>query len=163
MKKGFISIFTLLVFLTLTLTITFIYQQNENTDQYTKNLYNKKQAQYLAETVLNIYINENIDHIKEKILEDNCYQSKDVESHWILENEKVSFKGHNYYLKVAHMYRVDRDGRYDDPKLSDVYRIETSKIEVGYSIGSANAIFKVIDSDDISEEKDIKLMAKYTY
>lgn len=157
MKKGFISIFTLLVFLTLTLTITFIYQQNENTDQYTENLYNKKQAQYLAETVLNIYIDENIDYIKEKILEDNCYQSKDVKSHWILENEMISFKGHNYYLKVAHMYRDD------EPKLSDVYRIETSKIEVGDSIGSANAIFKVIDSDNTSEEKDIRLMTKYTY
>lgn len=157
MKKGFISIFTLLVFLTLTLTITFIYQQNENTDQYTENLYNKKQAQYLAETVLNIYIDENIDYIKEKILEDNCYKSKKVKSHWILENEMVSFKGHNYYLKVAHMYRDD------EPKLSDVYRIETSKIEVGDSIGSANAIFKVINSDEISEEKDIRLMTKYTY
>lgn len=53
--------------------------------------------------------------------------------------------------------------RNDDPKLSDVYRIETSKINVGDSVASAQAIFKVIDSKEQLDKKDIKLMAKYTY
>ena len=38
--------------------------------------------------------------------------------------------------------------------------IETSKINVGDSVASAQAIFKVIDSKEQLDKKDIKLMAK---
>ena len=67
------------------------------------------------------------------------------------------YNGNTYYLKIAYAKRND------DPKLSDVYRIETSKINVGDSVASAQAIFKVIDSKEQLDKKDIKLMAKYTY
>ena len=67
MKKGFISIYTLIIFLILSLTITFIYTQNENTNEYINDLYNKKQAQYLAESILNIYIDSNYEKIKNEI------------------------------------------------------------------------------------------------
>lgn len=158
MKKGFISILTLLIFLALTLTTSFIYEQNENTSQYISDLYNKKQAQYLAETVLNIYIDENYENIKEKILNDEkSYRSNKNKSYWLSEDEKISYEGKNYYFKIAYMYRRDEE------KLSDVYRIETSKIEIGDSIARAEAIFKVIDAEGNSGQKDIKLMAKYTY
>lgn len=158
MKKGFISILTLLIFLALTLTTSFIYEQNENTSQYISDLYNKKQAQYLAETVLNIYIDENYENIKEKILNDEkSYRSNKNESYWISEDEMVIYNGKTYYFKIAYMYRKE------EAKLSDVYRIETSKIEVGDSIARAEAIFKVIDAEGNSGQKDIKLMAKYTY
>lgn len=158
MKKGFISILTLLIFLALTLTTSFIYEQNENTSQYISDLYNKKQSQYLAETVLNIYIDENYENIKEKILNDEkSYRSNKNESYWISEDEMVIYNGKTYYFKIAYMYRKE------EAKLSDVYRIETSKIEVGDSIARAEAIFKVIDPEGNSGQKDIKLMAKYTY
>lgn len=157
MKKGFVSIFTLLVFLFLSLTITFIYQQNQNTSTYILNLYDRKRAQYLAESVLNIYIDENYDDIKQKILEDEKSYKNDKKSYWISQDEKIIYNDKTYYFKIAYMYRDD------EAKLSDVYRIETSKIELGESIGSAHAIFKVVDSDESSEEKDIKLMAKYSY
>ena len=71
MKKGFISIYTLIIFLILSLTITFIYTQNENTNEYINDLYNKKQAQYLAESILNIYIDSNYEKIKNEILKEN--------------------------------------------------------------------------------------------
>lgn len=76
MKKGFISIYTLIIFLILSLTITFIYTQNENTNEYINDLYNKKQAQYLAESILNIYIDSNYEKIKNEILKDNEYYKK---------------------------------------------------------------------------------------
>lgn len=158
MKKGFISILTLLIFLALTLTTSFIYEQNENTSQYISDLYNKKQAQYLAETILNIYIDENYENIKDMLLKDEkSYRSSKNESYWISEDEMVIYNGKTYYFKIAYMYRKE------EAKLSDVYRIETSKIEVGDSIARAEAIFKVIDPKENSGQKDIKLMAKYTY
>lgn len=158
MKKGFISIYTLIIFLILSLTITFIYTQNENTNEYINDLYNKKQAQYLAESILNIYIDSNYEKIKNEILKDNeYYKNEDRKSYWVSEDGKVSYNGNTYYLKIAYVKRND------DPKLSDVYRIETSKINVGDSVASAQAIFKFIDSKEQLDKKDIKLMAKYTY
>lgn len=92
MKKGFISIYTLIIFLILSLTITFIYTQNENTNEYINDLYNKKQAQYLAESILNIYIDSNYEKIKNEILKDNeYYKNEDRKSYWVSEDGKVSY------------------------------------------------------------------------
>lgn len=158
MKKGFISILTLLVFIGLSLTLSFIYEQNEATSLYASDLYNKKQAQYLAETVLNIYIDENYATIKENILKDEkSYKSNKNKSYWVSEDEMLIYDGKTYYFKIAYMSRKE------EAKLSDVYRIETSKIEVGDSIARAEAIFKVIDAKNNKGQKDIRLMAKYTY
>ncbi|MDU7411712.1 MAG: hypothetical protein E7L04_04365 [Anaerococcus sp.] len=90
MKKGFISIYTLIIFLILSLTITFIYTQNENTNEYINDLYNKKQAQYLAESILNIYIDSNYEKIKNEILKENeYYKNEDRKSYWVSEDGKV--------------------------------------------------------------------------
>ena len=67
MKKAFISVYTLIVLFIISLTITYIYNQQKNSSSYAKGLYEKKQAQYLAESVMNTFMEENSDQVDEII------------------------------------------------------------------------------------------------
>lgn len=58
-RKGFISVYVLLILLALGLTISFIYRENENNYQNTVDLYNKKIAMFGAESLLNMIVEEN--------------------------------------------------------------------------------------------------------
>ena len=62
MKKGFVSIYVLLILLAFGLTISFIYKENETNFDTSQALYNKKIAMYEAESLLNILIEEG--HVK---------------------------------------------------------------------------------------------------
>ena len=111
MKKGFISILTLFVLLVLSLTITFIYQQNINNSEYISDLYNKKQAQYLAESVINKYLVENYDELEDIILTDhkkynkiNEEVNKNTEKYLLEDDLKISYEVRNYTLKLIHIY-----------------------------------------------------------
>ena len=68
MKKAFISVYTLIVLFIISLTITYIYNQQKNSASYAKGLYEKKQAQYLAESIMNTFMEENSDQVAEIIL-----------------------------------------------------------------------------------------------
>ncbi len=58
-RKGFISVYVLLILLALGLTISFIYRENENNYQNTVDLYNKKIAMFEAESLVNMIVEEN--------------------------------------------------------------------------------------------------------
>lgn len=58
MKKGFISIYVLLILLAFGLTISFIYKENETNFDSVSSLYYKKFAMYEAESALNIIMAE---------------------------------------------------------------------------------------------------------
>lgn len=58
-RKGFISVYVLLILLALGLTISFIYRENENNHQNTVDLYNKKIAMFEAESLVNMIVEEN--------------------------------------------------------------------------------------------------------
>lgn len=58
MKKGFVSIYVLLILLAFGLTISFIYKENETNFDSVSSLYYKKFAMYEAESALNIIMAE---------------------------------------------------------------------------------------------------------
>lgn len=57
-NKAFISIYVLLLLLVLSITVTFIYDQNQNDMDFNKDLYNKKQGLYMAESSINLAAKE---------------------------------------------------------------------------------------------------------
>lgn len=57
-KKAFISIYVLLLLLILSISVSFIYEQNKNDNDFNKDLYNKKQALYISESVANLAKND---------------------------------------------------------------------------------------------------------
>ncbi|WP_297281570.1 hypothetical protein [uncultured Anaerococcus sp.] len=166
MKKGFISIVTLFVLLVLSLTISFVYKQNINTSEYSKDLYNKKQAQYLSESIINKYLTENYDQLEEIILKDSQKQRKikgltKTDSYNLNTNQSVVYKGVAYNIKVSHVYRED------EVKLQDVYRISLAdiNIKVGNSKANSDIWFKIIDDEENLKNngKKIKIIIKHTY
>ena len=166
MKKGFVSIITLFVLLVLSLTISFAYRQNINNSEYSKDLYNKKQAQYLSESILNKYLVENYDQLEKIIIEDYKKQRKitgesKTDSYNLKNRESVVYKGREYNIKISHVYRED------DEKLRDVYRISLAdiNIKVGDSKANSDIWFKVIDDEESLKDnsKKIKIIIKHTY
>lgn len=160
MKKGFVSILTLFVLLVLSLTITFVYGQNENTSEYVRDLYNKKQAIYLAESVMNSYLVENYDKLEDIILKNDLITDKKKTDNYEL-NESANFlyNGKSYYIKIYHKY-------YDeDMKLQDVYKVSLENVSVGDSKSDSALWFKVIEEDDDLEndKKSIKMIIRSTY
>ncbi|WP_262122488.1 hypothetical protein [Anaerococcus sp. Marseille-Q5996] len=160
MKKGFVSILTLFVLLVLSLTITFVYGQNENTSEYVRDLYNKKQAIYLAESVMNSYLVENYDKLGDIILKNDLITDKKKTDNYEL-NESANFlyNGKSYYIKIYHKY-------YDeDMKLQDVYKVSLENVSVGDSKSDSALWFKVIEEDDDLEndKKSIKMIIRSTY
>lgn len=166
MKRGFISILTLFVLLVLSLTITFVYRQNVNNNEYISDLYNKKQAQYLAESVINKYVVDNYDELEDAILTDHEKYNKSDEKanrnkgNYLLDGDlKINYEAKDYNLKLRHILRKE------DPKINDSYRLSLFNIKQGNSRSSSEIWFKVIDEDDNLKNngKKIKIITKLTY
>ncbi len=160
MKKGFVSILTLFVLLVLSLSITFVYRQNENTNDYISDLYNKKQAIYLAESVMNSYLVENYDKLEDIILKNDLITyKKKTDNYKLNESANFLYNGKSYYIKIYHKY-------YDeDMKLQDVYKVSLENVSVGDSKSDSALWFKVIEEDDDLEndKKSIKMIIRSTY
>ena len=131
MKKAFISVYTLIVLFIISLTITYIYNQQKNSASYAKGLYEKKQAQYLAESIMNTFMEENSDQVAEIILGD--YDKKIEEDTKKIKKQTKSL-GYKYYKygnknykinisRVGNDYRKEIDGLYliflDDVSVGD--------------------------------------------
>lgn len=65
-KRGFATIYALLLLLLLSISIAFAYNQAENDQEFNTDLYNKKRAVYKAESVLNLFL-EDEEKIKESL------------------------------------------------------------------------------------------------
>lgn len=70
MKKGFITIYVLLVLLFLSISLAFVSREVQSKNDLSKDLLTKKQAVYEAESRANIFVNNYEKEIKEYILED---------------------------------------------------------------------------------------------
>lgn len=70
MKKGFVTIYVLLILLFLSINLAFVSRQVQSKNDLSKDLLTKKQAVYEAESRVNIFINDYENEIKEYILED---------------------------------------------------------------------------------------------
>lgn len=160
MKKGFISILALLALLALSLTITFIYQQNLNTSQYSKDLYNKKKAQYLAESVLNVYIEENSKEITDFIIDD-YKEKKDISNRnteTLKENLNLDYEDNKYYLKLAYINRND-----NFPTINNLYMLSSKNIQIGQSKAIGEIYFKVLENSKKEGDYKIEIAFRRTY
>ena len=70
MKKGFVTIYVLLILLFLSVSIVFVSRQVQSKNDLSKDLLTKKKAVYEAESRVNIFVNNYENEIKEYILED---------------------------------------------------------------------------------------------
>lgn len=160
MKKGFISILALLALLALSLAITFIYQQNQNTSQYSKDLYNKKKAQYLAESVLNVYMEENSKEITDFIIDD-YKEKKDISNRnteTLKENLNLDYEYNKYYLKLAYINRND-----NFPTINNLYMLSSKNIQIGQSKAIGEIYFKVLENSEKEDDYKIEIAFRRTY
>lgn len=143
MKKGFISIFILLVLLCLTVSIAFISRQSNNNLEINESIYDKKQAIYKAESILNIFLKANKDDLFAFIKKDfannpakNMKNSVDINK----KTFKISYaEDENNYVKVFRMAEFyDIDGKSDFLR---IYRIENTSV-VASSMAEARAYVK---------------------
>lgn len=111
MRKGFISIYVLLLLLILSVSIAFINDQSENNQEIKSSLLDKKQATYDAESSINIYLEE-----KERLLTyidsdfDRDISTLSEEKIPNLKVESIYYKNNNrkiYLTRVKDFYRDD--------------------------------------------------------
>ncbi len=167
MKKGFISIISLFLLLVLSLSTGFIHKQNLNTSEYTKDLYNKKQAQYLAESIMNKYLSENYENLEEIIIKDweeiNKTDSESKLESYLKTSQYVLLDGKKHRIKISRIYRKEED------KLKYVYKVSLSDINfrVGNSKSRSDVYFRVIDDKESENLKNngkkLKMIIKHTY
>ena len=160
MKKGFISILALLALLALSLAITFIYQQNQNTSQYSKDLYNRREAQYLAESVLNVYMEENSKEMKGFIIDD-YKEKKDISNRnaeTLRENLNIDYEDNKYYLKLAYINRND-----NFPTINNLYMLSSKNIQIGQSKAIGEIYFKVLENSEKEDDYKIEIAFRRTY
>lgn len=162
MKKGFISIFTLMVLLILSITITFLFVQNQNMADYNKGLYEKKQAQYLAESVLNKYLDENFDQLAKLILEDFEANTKTDRKKTlrIAEKLRTTYDGKDYTLSIAVIHRKD------DKDLDGSYMVYANNIRLGEAQGHSHIYFRVKEvgeESDLFDKNRLEIIIRQTY
>lgn len=158
MKKAFISVYTLIVLFIISLTITYIYNQQKNSASYAKGLYEKKQAQYLAESIMNTFMEENSDRVAELILKD--YDG--VEKIDKVEKIKYRYNEKTYWFYISRLnytYRKEIDGLY----LIHIH----NRVRVGESKADSEIYIKVFDKKyENNEEFDrnrLRIEIRHTY
>ncbi|MDD7306397.1 MAG: hypothetical protein PUG67_07385 [Peptoniphilaceae bacterium] len=113
-KKGFISIYVLFLLLILSLSLTFLYEQNKNDYDFSVDFYDKKQAIYASESVLNL-ANKNFDSFRDQTI-------KEIKDYYYSYIVKRMDKGK---IDVKKTYKISYDNKTYEPKF--VY-IEKDKI-----------------------------------
>ena len=138
MKKGFVSIYVLLLLLILSVSIAFISNQSENNQEIKSSLLDKKQATCDAESSINIYLKEEkeslLAYIDSDFDRDISNLSKDEIAN--LKEDSVYYK--NNYRKI-NLTRV-KDFYKDDLKEPNkkTYKISNESV-CKSSIGEARA------------------------
>lgn len=139
MKKGFISIFVLIVLLCLTVSIAFISSQSNNNLEINESIYDKKQAIYKAESILNIFLKANKDDLSAFIKKDFADNPPEDMNDINKKTFEIPFANKVNYVKVFRMNEFyDIDGKSD---LLRIYRIETTSV-VASSMAEARAYVK---------------------
>lgn len=162
MKKAFISVYTLIVLFIISLTITYIYNQQKNSASYAKGLYEKKQAQYLAESIMNTFMEENSYQVAEIILND--YDNK----------QKINIKDGKKGIKIKYVYdgytywinlsRITNDFR---KEIDGLYLIFIDNVSVGDSKADSEIYIKAFDKKDKNDEEfdknRLRIEIRHTY
>lgn len=166
MKKAFISVYTLIVLFIISLTITYIYNQQKNSASYAKGLYEKKQAQYLAESIMNTFMEENSDQVAEIILGD--YDKKIEEDTKKIKKQTKSL-GYKYYKYGNKNYKINisRVGNDYRKEIDGLYLIFLDDVSVGDSKADSEIYIKVFDKKDEKDEdfdkNRLRIEIRHTY
>ena len=166
MKKAFISVYTLIVLFIISLTITYIYNQQKNSASYAKGLYEKKQAQYLAESIMNTFMEENSDQVAEIILGD--YDKKIEEDTKKIKKQTKSL-GYKYYKYGNKNYKINisRVGNDYRKEIDGMYLIFLDNVSVGDSKADSEIYIKVFDKIDENDEdfdkNRLRIEIRHTY
>lgn len=162
MKKAFISVYTLIVLFIISLTITYIYNQQKNSASYAKGLYEKKQAQYLAESIMNTFMEENSYQVAEIILNDYDNKQKinikDGKKGIII---KYVYDGYTYWINLS---RITNDFR---KEIDGLYLIFIDNVSVGDSKADSEIYIKAFDKKDKNDEEfdknRLRIEIRHTY
>lgn len=166
MKKAFISVYTLIVLFIISLTITYIYNQQKNSASYAKGLYEKKQAQYLAESIMNTFMEENSDQVAEIILGD--YDKKIEEDTKKIKKQTKSL-GYKYYKYGNKNYKINisRVGNDYRKEIDGLYLIFLDNVRVGDSRADSEIYIKVFDKKEKNDEEfdknRLRIEIRHTY
>lgn len=166
MKKAFISVYTLIVLFIISLTITYVYNQQKNSASYAKGLYEKKQAQYLAESIMNTFMEENSDQVAEIILGD--YDKKIEEDTKKIKKQTKSL-GYKYYKYGNKNYKINisRVGNDYRKEIDGLYLIFLDNVSVGDSKADSEIYIKVFDKKDENDEEfdknRLRIEIRHTY
>ena len=162
MKKAFISVYTLIVLFIISLTITYIYNQQKNSASYAKGLYEKKQAQYLAESIMNTFMEENSDQVAEIILKDYDENQNKKAAYDKLDTKiKYVYNEDKYWLRLS---RITNDFR---KEIDGLYLIFIDDVSVGDSRADSELYIKVFDKKDENDEdfdkNRLRIEIRHTY
>ena len=166
MKKAFISVYTLIVLFIISLTITYIYNQQKNSASYAKGLYEKKQAQYLAESIMNTFMEENSDQVAEIILGD---YDKKIEDDTKKIKKQTKSLGYKYYKYDNKNYKINisRVGNDFRKEIDGLYLIFLDDVSVGDSKADSEIYIKAFDKKDKNDEEfdknRLRIEIRHTY
>lgn len=166
MKKAFISVYTLIVLFIISLTITYIYNQQKNSASYAKGLYEKKQAQYLAESIMNTFMEENSDQVAEIILGD---YDKEIEEDTKKNKKQTKSLGYKYYKYGNKNYKINisRIGNDYRKEIDGLYLIFLDDVSVGDSKADSEIYIKVFDKKEKNDEEfdknRLRIEIRHTY
>lgn len=138
MKKGFVSIYVLLLLLILSVSIAFISNQSENNQEIKSSLLDKKQATYDAESSINIYLKEEkeslLTYIDSDFDRDISNLSKDEIAN--LKEDSVYYKNNNKKINLTRVKDFYKDDLKEPNKKT--YKISNESVYKS-SIGEARA------------------------
>ena len=140
MKKGFVSIFALLILLTLSISLAFINEQARNKLEIKENILDKKQASYDAESSINIFLKENKDKLLTYIDKDfarDISSTKDEDEVANLKEETISYKDKARRINITRV-----KGFYGTAKDDRIYKVSNESIYKS-SMGEARAYIDV--------------------
>ncbi|MDD7462959.1 MAG: hypothetical protein SOW41_08315 [Anaerococcus sp.] len=150
-KKGFLTIYVLLLLLLLSLTVSFLYEQNKNDNEFNKDLYNKKQALYISESV------GNLAQADKKAFE--TYMNKvDQELKKYYHETKILDKTMDLDIKDK-TYHVKFDGKTYETRFSYINRLNSirhiTEVEVGNTRAETHIDYEVSPSFEFYSKKPI--------
>ena len=165
MKKGFISIYVLLLLLILSVSIAFINDQSENNQEIKSSLLDKKHATYDAESSINIYLKEEKESLLAYIDSDFDRDISNFSEDEIanLKEESISYKNNNRKINLTRVKDFYRDDLKDtNTKIYRVYNESVYKSSLGearaYIDASINPI--LLEKNPISYDENKEYIDK---
>ena len=139
MKKGFISIYVLIILLFISISLAFISKQAKNNREIAYDLYDKKNSSYAAESVINIFLDENEDSLINFI--DKTYRG-DFSNNIF----NVDYDGKGNEVRIFYL-----DNKYKVGELRDTFRIK-STVYGEYTRSVSEVILKVDKNPILKDE-----------